>query len=101
MSALLDTHALIWFLTDDPHLSAKARELIEGEVRPLYLSSIVAVEVAIKYALGKLHLPQPPRELIPKLLFEMRLTAIDFKLVHAGRLSELPRHHRDPFDRML
>jgi PIN domain nuclease of toxin-antitoxin system len=101
MKALLDTHALIWFLTDHPHLSKNARELIEGDERPIYLSSVVVAEISIKYARGKLQLPLAPRELVPKLLYDMRLTSLDFTLAHAGRLAELPHHHRDPFDRML
>ncbi len=80
MKALLDTHALIWFLTDHPHLSKNARELIEGDERPIYLSSVVVAEISIKYARGKLQLPLAPRELVPKLLYDMRLTSLDFTL---------------------
>ena len=68
MRALLDTHALLWWLIDSDRLSATAREVIGGANTDLYWSAASSWEVAIKNGLGRLDLPEPPRSLIPKIL---------------------------------
>ena len=54
MSLLLDTHALLWWFTDDPRLPAEVRDTIADETRPIYVSAVSALEIAVKHRLGKL-----------------------------------------------
>jgi PIN domain nuclease of toxin-antitoxin system len=96
MRLLLDTHVLLWWLADDPALSKPARALIASEPE-VFASAASAWEIAIKRALGKL---EAPEDLLPALEAEgIRRLPIDFE--HAAVAGTLPRHHDDPFDRML
>jgi PIN domain nuclease of toxin-antitoxin system len=86
---------------DDPRLSAAARKLIADPATELHFSAASSWELAIKVALGRLELPEPPRRLIPKILREQSIRPLDITHTHALAVSELPAHHRDPFDRLL
>jgi len=97
---LLDTHAFLWLQTTPERLGA-ARELVEDEQSTLFLSAASSWEIAIKWELGKLPLPEAPTTYVPA---RMRTSAVDGLAVahaHSLRVSELPRLHRDPFDRLL
>jgi PIN domain nuclease of toxin-antitoxin system len=76
MNLLLDTHALIWFLEDDPKLSKKARAAIGDAENRSYVSDVTAWEMCIKVALGKLKTPVPFVELFPS-----RLEALSFGIL--------------------
>ena len=96
MTLLLDTQVILWWQRDDRRLRRAAREAI-ATADVVWVSAVSAWEVAIKTTLGKLRLGEP---------FQVLLTADDFTelpmtLAHAGWLETLPRHHNDPFDRML
>ena len=94
---LVDTHALLWWLADDPALSAAARAAIaDGANEPL-VSAASLWEIAIKQSLGKLTVPHDLPETIASEGFAV--LAVDAQ--HAWRVRELPLHHRDPFDRLL
>lgn len=97
MKLLLDTHAALWFLEDDPALSPRAASAIEDPRNEILLSAAVVWEIAIKRALGKL--PVDHRYL--SLLLESGAEPLAISLDHARAVEELPQHHRDPFDRML
>jgi PIN domain nuclease of toxin-antitoxin system len=99
--ALLDTHALLWWLTDSDRLSTRAREVIADGATELFWSAASSWEIAIKTGLGRLTLPEPPRTLIPKVIREQALRPLDISHAHALSVAELPDHHRDPFDRLL
>ena len=101
MTALLDTHVIIWFLAADRRLSTQARDLIEDPDRVLYFSAVSAIEISLKYARKQLQLPDEPARLLPQLLAELRLSPLSISLAHGTRMSALPLHHRDPFDRLL
>ena len=101
MKLLLDTHAFLWWITDDPQLSAKARELISDSHNTLYWSAASSWEVSIKYALGRLPLPDTPEEFLPVELGKNRVESLSVIDAHAFQAGRLPRHHADPFDRML
>ena len=101
MNLLLDTHALIWFLEDDPQLGRKARAAI-GDVGNLsHVSDATAWEAGIKHALGKLRLPVPYEDLFPRKLEALGFQILPIRHVHLHRMIHLPRHHGDPFDRLL
>jgi PIN domain nuclease of toxin-antitoxin system len=93
---LLDTHVLLWWLADDPALSKQARALIANEPE-VFASAASAWEIAIKRALGKLEAPEDLLSVLE--VGGIRRLPID--LQHAAVAGALPRHHDDPFDRML
>ena len=101
MKLLLDTHAFLWWITDDPQLSTKARELISDSHNTMYWSAASSWEVSIKYALGRLPLPETPEQFLPVELGNNRIESLSVIDAHAFQAGRLPRHHGDPFDRML
>ena len=94
---LLDTHALLWWLADDPLLGRKAREIIGDGTRPIFVSAASTWEIAIKKGLGKLTAPGNMNQIIA----EERFSGLEISLSHGERAGALPPIHRDPFDRML
>ncbi len=99
MPLLLDTHALIWFLTDDRRLSANARAAIEAPGEDVVVSAVSAYEIEQKRALGK-PMPFLPLDLMAALeRAGYRLLPISF--AHASAAGRLPMSHKDPWDRML
>lgn len=95
MRFLLDTHVLLWAVLNDPRLTATQAEAIsKGEI---YLSAASVWEIGIKRALGKLAVPDE--------LFDIAVDAgcrpLPITWAHAEAAAALPRHHADPFDRML
>lgn len=101
MKYLLDTHTFLWFINDDEALSTTAKALIEDPENSVYLSIASVWEMAIKVSLGKLVVPTPFSEFVMKQLEENGITLLEIKTEHAGLVSTLPFHHRDPFDRMI
>ena len=101
MRILLDTHALLWWLFDDPKLSARARDCIRSPASDVYVSSASAWEVATKLRLGKLPEAREAAEQLPALIRRARFTPLPITLEHAHRAGNLPAVNRDPFDRML
>lgn len=101
MRLLLDTHCWLWMQTAPDRFSADVRTLIEAAETELLLSAASAWEVAIKYALGKLDLPEPPETYVPQRMAYHNIQALSIKHEHALAVTDLPQHHRDPFDRLL
>jgi PIN domain nuclease of toxin-antitoxin system len=93
---LLDTHVLLWWLADDRTLTKQARRLIANEPE-VFASAASAWEIAIKQALGKLEAPEDLQSALET--GGIRRLPIEFE--HAAVAGALPRHHDDPFDRML
>ena len=96
MRLLLDTHVLLWWLADDDHLSAAARDTVNVATE-VWLSAASVWEIAIKRALGRLEVPEDYLEAVDA--SDILLLAITAE--HAEAAGALPRHHDDPFDRML
>jgi PIN domain nuclease of toxin-antitoxin system len=97
VTLLLDTHVLLWWLADDPRLTPAMREAIADPSRSVVVSAASAWEAAIKAAVGKLRVPDGLRdELVRHGFDELPVTVEDGLAAGA-----LPRHHSDPFDRML
>lgn len=97
MRLLLDTHVLLWWLSDDPTLSPGARELIADRSNLVGISAASAWEISIKRALGKLEAPDDLEEQIAANDF----VALPITVTDGLAAGGLPRHHDDPFDRML
>jgi len=93
---LIDTHALLWFLAGDrKRIGDAPRSRIEAEGTTFSAASIW--EISIEAALGKLDAPRDLPARIEQLGFE--LLPVDAE--HAWQVRFLPRHHGDPFDRLL
>ena len=101
MRVLLDTHSLLWLVTDDPRLSTTARETFLDADNELLCSAVVGFEIAVKYSLGKIELAEPPPTFIKNRMRSNALIPFPITMAHATRVAELPFHHRDPFDRLL
>jgi PIN domain nuclease of toxin-antitoxin system len=94
---LLDTHVLIWWLTNNPTLAAKAKNAIADPDNLVFVSAVSAWEIAIKKSLGKLQAPDDLTEQIKAKNFIPLAISIE----HAVMVEQLPLHHQDPFDRIL
>lgn len=98
---LVDTHVWLWLQSDPDRLPASVRVMVEDRGVELLLSAASAWEIAIKYRLGKLLLPQEPATYVPDRMRRSGTTPLSVEHAHVLRVSELPDHHRDPFDRLL
>jgi PIN domain nuclease of toxin-antitoxin system len=101
MRILLDTHCWLWLQVSPERLTAQVRDLLADPGNELYLSAASAWEIAVKWSLGKLPLPAPPSEYVPSRLDRQGVAGLPVELRHALQVASLPRHHRDPFDRLL
>ncbi len=97
MNLLLDTHILLWWLSDDGQLPPAARQGIADTNNIVYVSAVSLWEIAIKSGIGKLDIPDNFDEVLADQGF--RELPIKWEHTHCNR--ELPWIHRDPFDRML
>ena len=101
MRLLLDTCAFLWLVTRSSELSSEAIRLFQSPENEVYLSSVSTWEIGVKYALGRLPLPDPPSVYIPKVREEHGVRALPLGEESTLYVSHLPDYHRDPFDRML
>jgi PIN domain nuclease of toxin-antitoxin system len=101
MKCLLDTSVLLWSLAAEHKLNQRAKDILTSPATELYLSAASSWEIAIKFALGSLTLPEAPSAFIPQALRSWAIQSLDITHEHALRTGELPAHHRDPFDRLL
>ena len=101
MKILLDTQCWLWWIAAPEKLNQSASSCIADKRNTVYLSAASSWEIAIKYSIGKLPLPEPPMLFIPKRLARDAITALPIKIMHTLHVANLPRHHKDPFDRIL
>lgn len=101
MRFLVDTHAILWWLRDDPRLSRTARAIVGDGGNELLWSIASSWEIAVKVSTGKLGLDRPLHRLFADLVGEQGVVVLPIGHQHCARVAELPPHHRDPFDRML
>lgn len=101
MRFLLDTHALLWWLTDDPRLSPRAREVIADETNAILISAASAWEIATKYRLGKLDVAAEAVTRFNELIEADGFEHLPVSYLHALKAAAYELDHRDPFDRML
>jgi len=98
---LLDTHAWLWMLLEPERIGPKTRKLVASHDHAFFLSIASAWEMAIKHAAGRLTLPVPPLDYVRSRTREDGIALLPVSLEHVCRAAELPRHHADPFDRLL
>ncbi len=101
MRLLLDTHVWLWMVAAPNRLRPETRALLQRRDTTLYLSAASAWEMAIKHHLGKLPLPEHPRDFVPPRLLRDGVLSLQVDMRHALEVSGLPDHHNDPFDRIL
>src|SRR5262245_24999504 len=101
MKLLLDTHTLLWFVWNDPQLSATARRVIEDPANQKLVSMASCWEIAIKVSIGKLNLGEPSRSFLRREIASNHFDSLPISFEHATEVETLPFHHRDPFDRLL
>ena len=101
MRILIDTHAFLWYITDDDQLGKDAEKIISDGDNDVLLSVGSLWEIAIKHGLGKLTLEHPFGELMPRQLAVNNIEAFPITLPHLTAYVALPLHHRDPFDRLI
>ena len=101
MRILLDTQTWLWISLAPQRLSARARSIVETEAKVLFVSAASAWEIAIKHAKGKLRLPEAPETYVPSRMDALHMVPLPIVHAHALRVTALPRHHGDPFDRLL
>ena len=101
MRFLLDTHVLLWWLTDDPQLSPQSRTIIMDEANTILISAASAWEIATKHRLGKLEIATT---VVPRFNELVELDGFEhmpITYLHALKAGSYPVEHRDPFDRIL
>lgn len=101
MSLLLDTCALLWFLSNDVALTPAARAAVEDPANVRWISPASLFEIAIKVRIGKLPLATPFATLFPAELAANDIHLLPLESQHIEPLTHLPLHHRDPFDRLI
>ena len=97
MLLLLDAHALLWWLAGDRTLSAAAARSIADPMNDVIVSAATVWEIEVKRAAGRL---EAPLELVEDLA-RAQIDTLPFTAADAVAAARLPRHHKDPFDRML
>jgi len=96
VNLLLDSHVLLWWLAEGPQLSRAYRAQI-ADAHGVYVSAASAWEISIKKSVGKLDAPDNLAEVIQT----NRFNELPVTVGHAVAAGRLPRHHGDPFDRLL
>jgi len=98
---LLDTHTFIWAVDQPSMLGPSAKTALEDPANDLVLSAATIWELAIKVGLNKLTLSLPYRQWMTRAMNDLGVSVLPITVESADVLIELPKHHRDPFDRLL
>ena len=101
MNALLDTHAFLWWVMNDQHLSTAAYDLIQKPENTVFVSVACIWEMVIKYHANKLTLPEPPDTYIPSRIRHYDFQILPIEMPHVFQIGHLGHYHRDPFDRIM
>lgn len=98
---LLDTHTILWLITDHPSLGMVARDLIIDLKNSILISIVTPWEIVIKTSLGKLIIAEAFDPYIAREIASNRFQILPTTPPHLSKVASLPHHHRDPFDRLL
>ena len=101
MRYILDTHTLLWIITEDSKLSTTALKIYLDPSNVMFFSMASVWELAIKASLGKISLGKTLEEFIEEHVKGNDIEILDIHLPHVFRIEQLPFHHRDPFDRLI
>lgn len=101
MKYLVDTKVFLWMQAEPDRLGLRAAEILAHDSSDLYLSAASAWEIAIKYRLGRVVLPNKPSRYVPQRMAASRILHLPIDVSHALGVSELDDHLSDPVDRLL
>jgi PIN domain nuclease of toxin-antitoxin system len=101
VNILLDTCTFLWAALEPNNLSAEAARLFTDPSNAVFLSAISAYEIAVKHALGRLQLTDPPRQFVVQQRAALGVASLELQEVAVFHIEGLPSIHRDPFDRIL
>lgn len=101
MRLLIDSHALIWYVDQHQQLSSVSHAAMSDPANELLLSAGSIWEIAIKIGLGKLVLTQPYLVWMSQALSDLGITLLPITVQYADAQASLPKHHSDPFDRLI
>ena len=101
MRLLLDTHALLWSVLDDPHLSRAARSAVADPNNEILISAVSIFEITLKHRLGKLQKAGAFARHHKRMLAELQWAPLPVEVDHASLAGSLDISHKDPFDRLL
>jgi PIN domain nuclease of toxin-antitoxin system len=96
MKLLLDTHILIWWLSEASRLSQTEIDLITDADNFIFVSAATAWEIAVKKMIGKLEAPDD----LPAALAINNFLELPITIEHSQKLYQLPLYHNDPFVRV-
>ena len=97
MKLLLDTHIILWWLTQDRKLSQTETAIITDPDNLVFVSAATAWEIAVKKMIGKLEAPDD----LPAALAANDFLELPITIEHTQKIYLVPLHHHDPFDRMM
>lgn len=100
MNLLLDTHVALWAITDNPNLSAPARDLILAPRSAVWVSAVSVWEITIKHRLDRGDMPVSGQNAL-RYFRQAGYRFLAIEPDHAAAVETLPDHHQDPFDRLL
>jgi PIN domain nuclease of toxin-antitoxin system len=98
---LLDTHAALWWFGGSNRFKKSLRGLLTDRTNAVFLSAVTTWEISIKAAIGKLTLPEAPRDYLAPRIERAGFTFLPILAEHTYEVFSLPLHHLDPFDRLL
>jgi PIN domain nuclease of toxin-antitoxin system len=98
---LLDTHALLWIVEDDPQLGVQAKAIYLDEENEIFISVANIWEMAIKISLTKLEIPGTLSEFVKEHVRGNKIDILSIELNHLYQLENLSYFHKDPFDRLI
>jgi PIN domain nuclease of toxin-antitoxin system len=101
MRFLLDTHVWLWLQLSPEVIESSVLDQLADDSNELLLSAASSWEIAIKYGLGKLPLPEPPDVYVPSAMRHSGTSGLAIEPMHTLAVAKLPPLHRDPFDRLL
>lgn len=101
MRYLVDTHALLWWLSGDAKLSRMARETLGETSHDVFVSAASAWEITTKVRLGKLEEARRFAGDVQSRIIDAGFLPLSVTMAQAETAGRLKGDHRDPFDRML
>lgn len=101
MRYLLDTHVWLWMQASEERIRPDVLVTLRDPRNVLLLSAASSWEIAIKWQMGRLPLPEPPSSYVPTRMLRSGVDGLPIAHAHALHVATLPAHHRDPFDRLL
>ena len=101
MKLLTDTNVLLWWFLRSDRLPDKVRATLARVENDVFASAVSTWEIAVKSAIGRLALPGEPAQYLPDRFRRAQIQELPITAAHTYGVFALPKHHADPFDRLL